>query len=312
MSTKAQRQTHRFLRFILTHNGDDGHEDFHYIDLAQQLSLINRRLYRQGMVYHVANITVHDGDGDAFVKFCTAPNTYITHKAWATGFRNWKKQRAMVLQGMDQSLVPRSLTGAWSDFKVYLNADHIDDVDKPTFSDIENTNISTAGDWDYSKFYQDYDANGVQDEMYIHLMGGHDGTTLDWDSIGLIEALDEIWPTQGQEPVVDSAASTSIYINMFDSGQDEIMDDIENESDDPPYSSSLMPGANASAPYPWEVREVHLGTSANKTGYVGGFPVPCGLLCIETKSSGLGNEIGLLIEMVPGKYKGVMAERMDA
>lgn len=311
MANKAMRETHRFLRFVLTHTIQDQNnpEDFHYIDLAEQLSLINRRLYRQGRRYHVANVTVHDSQGDAYVKFCTAPNTYITAKAWQVGFQNWKKQRAQALQGMDQSLVPRSLTGAWSDFKVYLNNDHRSDPDTPQFTDIENTNISN-GEWDYSQFYQDYDANGVQDEMDIHIMGGHAGTTLDWESIGLIEALDEIYPTQGQEPVLDAAVSNSVYINMFDSGQDEIMLDISNESDDPPYSASLMPGANSSALYPWEVREVHLGTTANKTGYVGGFPVPCGLLCIETKSTTPDNEIGILIEMAPGSYKGVAAEAM--
>ena len=36
-----------------------------------------------------------------------------------------------------------------------------------------------------------------------------------------------------------------------------------------------------------------------------GFSVPLGLLCIETKSATNNNKIGILIELVPGKYKGV-------
>ena len=73
----------RVLRYLLQHTGNG--EDSHYIDLARDLSLLNRRLYRQGKVYGIAGITVHDnviqGTGDTFVKACTA-RTLGGGEAW--------------------------------------------------------------------------------------------------------------------------------------------------------------------------------------------------------------------------------------
>ena len=302
MTKRKAHDTHRFLRFVLTHTGTS--EDFHYLDLSKILSQINRRLYRQGGTYHVANITVHDSAGDAYVKFAGLPDTWYTQAAWKMGFEAWKTQRAVAQSS------GTSLSGRYSDFKVFLNDDARDDVDQLAFKDIENGGILT-GDWDYSKFYiQDDDGDGV-DEMFIHMMGANNGdpNTGDATSVSLLGNFSKVIATSNQEPNIPANADGSIFTLLAGGpgGSEvvkEIVNDLESENDLPPYNSELG-GAGSNCADPWEYREVAIKSSQSPSAMVPGFPLPLGLLCIETKSTTNGNEIGVLLELVPGTYKGV-------
>ena len=139
---EIMKDTQRFLHFNLAHTGDG--EDNHYVDLAKLLSQVNRRSYRQGMVYHVANIVFDDADGDADIDVCTVPNNWVTQAAWQAGFRNWMMQRraAHKALGLERA-------GKWEDFKIRINADSVSDVDQATLIDV-NGNTFASGDWDYS------------------------------------------------------------------------------------------------------------------------------------------------------------------
>ena len=302
MTKRKAHDTHRFLRFVLTHTGTS--EDFHYLDLSKVLSQINRRLYRQGGTYHVANVTVHDSNGDAYVKFAGLPDTWYTQAAWKMGFEAWKTQRAIAQSS------GTSLSGRYSDFKVFLNDDARTDIDKLTFKDIENDTILT-GDWDYSKFYiQDDDGDGV-DEMLIHMMGSNNGdpNTGNATSVSLLGNFSKVIATSNQEPNIPDNADGSIFTLLAGGpgGSEvvkEIVNDLESENDLPPYNAEIG-GAGDNCGDPWEYREVAIKSAQNPSAMIPGFPLPLGLLCIETKSSTSGNEIGVLIELVPGSYKGV-------
>ena len=112
---KAKRYpVQRFLYFDLAHTGSS--EDNHYIDLAACLSAINGRLYRQGRMYHVANATIHDTNGDAKqVKLSTIADTYTARTGWHMMFDAWKDQRARTLENSSGQI-----TGKWADFKVLM------------------------------------------------------------------------------------------------------------------------------------------------------------------------------------------------
>jgi len=298
--------THRFLRLNLTHTGTN--EDFHYVDIAQQLSLINRRLYRQGMTYHVANVAVHDSQGDAYVKFCTIPNTWTSKAAWKQGFKLWKKQRAMAQSG------GANVSGKWSDFKVYMNDDHRTDVDKPQFTDIENDSLE-AGEWDYSMML--LDTNGeATDDFSLHMMGNNNGSLPAGTcvSASLLKALEDVLNQPADDPVAPDASGSGLFTLMAHGGDGlevnmDVVNQMEDDNDSPPYSATKVPGASFNAGDPWEVREIHLGSGGvAPSGMVGGFEVPLGLICIETKSGTNPNTIGVIIEIVPGKYKGVHAQ----
>lgn len=301
--------THRFIRLNLEHTPDG--EDFHYVDLARHLSAMNRRLYRQGMQYHIANIAIHDSQGDAYVKFCTLPNTWTTKAAWTNGFRLWKRQRALAQSGGTK------LTGKWSDFKVYMTDGHRDTgtTDVPKFTDIENDTLA-YGEWDYADLMAVDDDGTGTDGFYLHMMGQNNGSLPNGTcvSAGLLAGLEDAMQQPQEDPVVPDTANVGLFNIMSRDGSDtELVNDlvgiVEDDNTLPPYSQTLVPGAKTNCGDAWQVRELHLGSGgAAPSGMVGGFEVPLGLLLVETKSSTEDNTIGIVIEMVPGKYKGVQAE----
>ena len=293
--------THRFLNFVITHTGTG--EDFHYLDIAKIMSRINRRLYRQGGTYHIANITVHDGQGDVYVKFGGLPTTWTTRQAWQQAFKLWKKQRASV---QDVS----NLSSKWSDFKVYLNDDMRTDADQLEFEDVESDGIA-GGDWDYSKMLLDEDGDN-SDDFFLHMMGSNVGSLPGGTctSAGLLANLEDVLQLPTEDPEVPANANQSLFTLMARGGADtelnkDLVDQMESDNDDPPYSQTLVAGAKTNCASPWNYREVAIKSSQSPSAMLPGFSVPLGLLCIETKSGTAGNEIGILIELVPGKYKGV-------
>ena len=294
--------THRFLRFVITHNGT---EDFHYLDIAKIMSQINRRLYRQGGTYHIANITVHDSAGDAYVKFSGLPTTWTTKAAWTRGFELWKKQRAAVQSaGAD-------LSGKWSDFKVYLNDDHRTDSDKMRFTDVEN-NFIADGEWDYADLaLQDGTA---EDMFYLHMMGLDNGslTAGNCVSAGLLNALNFAISIPQDDPNPPSQVDSGLFGLMAFDGMDQdltqtIIDIAKDDNNSPPYNGKV-PGMAGNCDSPWEYREVAVKSTQSPSAMIPGFAVPLGLLCIETKSSTNENEIGIVLELAPGSYKGVQFE----
>lgn len=294
--------THRFLNFTINHTGEG--EDFHYLDIAKIMSQINRRLYRQGGTYHIANISVHDGQGDVYVKFGGLPTTWTTKAAWTRGFELWKKQRALAQSG------GAAVSGKWSDFKVYMNLDMRTDVDQLSFIDIENDGIA-AGEWDYSQMLLDKDGDDT-DAFDLHMMGSNSGNLTGGTcvSAGLLKALEDVLNIPQDDPVAPAAASSSLFTLMATGGGDlevnlDVVNQMEDDNDSPPYSATLVPGAATNCAAPWNYREVAIKSAQSPSAMLPGFSVPLGLLCIETKSSTDDNDIGICIELVPGKYKGV-------
>lgn len=315
--SKTRQQTHRFLYFDLSHTGNG--EDFHYIDLAKHLSSMNRRLYRQGMCYHIANISIHDSQGNASVKFATAPNTWTTYAAWKYVFENWKAQRADILEDSAMSS-PR-----WSDFKVYLNKDMVNDVDWPNPKNVEQQNIQ-GGQWDYADMSFS-STNTHYDSHAVGLLGGNSiGSSINPATSGddpyyngYISAIKILNDTRRSIPRDEKATADSYgdgrdswSLISFDiapaNAKLDILNELEDEGLEPPYGWGLVgsdenPTAGDDA---LAVREAHIASTQSPMATVGGFPVPCGLMQIETKCTG-NNTIGILIELVPGDYKGVHA-----
>lgn len=319
--------THRFLYLDLVHNANAG-EEFHYVDIARLLSLINRRLYRQGLVYHVANVSVHDSAADVEARFATIPNTWYARRAWFEMFKAWKKQRAQALDSNPPGVLQ---TGKWSDFKVYMNQDHITDVDWPLPTDCEG-DAATSAEWNYADIH--FVSGGTEYTNHcVKMMGEHDlGSSITGETsaddtsyggtVGAIHALNQLWTEPQEEPESSGGVTVSpiLGMNMLSMGADnqldDLLDDIMVEGDTAPYTTAF-PGRNSIMEAPWTVREIEIdggGDSGQKMGYVGGFPVPLGLLCVETKGNGnyssTANVIGICIELVPGTYQGVAAHEM--
>ncbi len=327
--SKAKRMkksvpVHRFMYYRLKHSPDDDDNDSHYIDIGRDLSRMNRRLYRQGMTYHIANITMHDTDGNCRFIFSTIPNTWPTHAAWKACFKAWKKQRAQVLDTTGSTVS----TGRWSDFKVYFNYNHISDPDVnvgATHGGVgpcdDDGNAILAGVWDYADLSFSKDSTRY-DNHAVGMLGEHqigssisspkspDDTAYD-GYVSLLEAYQEIAKIpedDNQDSELDSAVL--LGMNLTASGAlDDVIDQIIDEGDDRPYNVDFV-GSDDNPSYDpggYPTREAHIASTYSPTAQVGGFAVPLGLLKVKTQSATDDNIVGLIIELAPGSYKGVSA-----
>lgn len=316
---KLKKKAYPAQRFLYFNLDCAAGEDAHYLDLFKSLSEVNRRLYRQGNVLHIANISVHDTQGNARVLFSTAPMSWPTFASHNLAFEGWKEQRAQTLEAMgDNAKAPR-----WSDFKVYLNKEHVIDSDWLRPIDDEE-NVLTQGSWDYAD--ASFSRNGSRYDNYaIGLLGNHQFTsitneTTDQDSsydgyVSCIEGLQEVRSRVRTESTYDLNFDTSPFTGMnllHSQGIQDTLLNIEKEGSGAPYplefvGSDANPTDDTGA---FPVREAHIASTYSPMATVGGFPVPCGLLQIETTCAS-SNTVGILVEVMPGDYKGVAATPMS-
>lgn len=302
MAKKGYTPAVRYLRYHLAHT-DAGVEDSHYIDLAEDLSRINRRMYRQGKVYRIANVTIHS-TSNAFIKMCAAPDSWVVRNAWKRGFGLWNK--------MNRG--PGRVLNRYHDYKVRLIDDARTDVDTPHPIDSGN-NIVEAGEWIHAA-YVTPDGTATSREFTVHLLGPHVGALGAETRVGLVKSYAEARGTVvTNSPTFDDQGDDDALTNLFDDGTtlDEIASNIDTHNDATPYSfgatssdrGESYPGSdNQPKPIVFGITSV---TTAQSIGYVTGFNAICGLLEIETFSDVPNDTIEVLIELAPGDYKGVAA-----
>jgi hypothetical protein len=319
---KSKTPAHRYLRYELTNSGTPGTETSHFIDLARDLSRINRRLYRQGRDYHVKRISVVSSntiaatnvyDQTAFpgattqtqnagrITVSTALDTWVTRNAWRRGFELYQKMNKMAMSGSTTDL-----KGTYADFKVYLHSDMrtgtvLDPLDN-------GGNPYQAGDWDYSEFVSP-DGTTSADSFEITLHGNHVGAAGTRTSVGLIRSYGEARATvQNTSPNVPATADDDPLNNLFDDGThvDEIIEDLIAQNDGAPYANLSYPGDDSNGSKPVVIQQTTLGADGRTT--VGGFNAICGLLELETTSPIANDVYSVLVELAPGSYRGIAAE----
>ena len=244
----------RYLRYELTNSASAGTETSHFIDLAKDLSAINRRLYRQGRAYHVKRISVVSSNTIAGftaidqtvipgataltnnagrITVATVPESWMAQKAWQRGFKTWQKMQAtaMAASGSD-------IRGTWNDFKVYMSLDHRSGtVLVPKDNGGNNLQF---GEWTYSKLISP-DGTTSSDEMDIHMLGAHSGSTGAFNSAGLIKSYAESRATvQADSPDTSTLNLNDPLMNLFDDGtvHDEVLQDLRDEGDTAPYEAN--------------------------------------------------------------------------
>ncbi|MCH1540112.1 MAG: hypothetical protein L7S56_01570 [Candidatus Poseidonia sp.] len=322
---KAKRSVipaNRYLRYVLPNNVADVNNTY-YVDLANDLSAINRRLMRAGKMYHVKKITVMSAetlggigwtdDSEAsfadfhqknagLMRVSICPDSWTSRGAWRRGRALHRKMEKKVLQG-----VSGSVQGSWADFKVYLNQGHKQGVIAVP-KDLDDNNLS-LGEWIYSKYVSSDDA-GVNDEFTAHLLGGHDNGTggSTYDSIGLIKSFALSRATVStDDPSLFGAMDDDPLVNLFDSSDQtqEVLENLRAHNDDPPYDSTAYVGGTSNLPAPQVVGMTTLGSGG--IGTIGGFAAMCGLLRIDTRSSTDFDNFEVVIELAAGDYRGIKA-----
>jgi len=309
-SSKKLIPAQRMLRMNMT-GGAAGVQTTKYIDLSRQLSKVNRRLYRQGRDYHVKKITVVASTADnpaggiagTSVSVSAAPNTWVTREAWKRGFRVWSEMQrhAMHASGND-------LRSTWNDFKIYMNSDSVTPANQLNeIYDVTGVNPYDFGEWIISDFTTPDGTTGA-DEFYATLMGDHSGAAGARTSVSLIKSYGESRVTVNpDDPNVQPDVADDPLNNVFDYGTtvDEVLDNVLEENDNPPYSLERYPGDNANGPKPAVMQMTNL---SDGRAVLGGFNAICGLIAITTTSEQASLPLELLIELAPGKYRGVSAD----
>jgi len=299
----------RYLRYELTNSSSAGTETSHYIDLARDLSAVNRRLYRQGRDYHIRKVTIvskntwsvnqQPGSEGGRVSVSTVPNSWVARNAWKRGFETWRKQRK---EATDASGIK---PGKFEDFKVHLSYDG-KGATKLVPKD-NGGNSATLGEWQYAMLHSPDGTTG-SDDLTFHMLGAHQGSAGNWNSIGLIQSYGETRTTvHTLSPNTPATASDDPLVNLFDHGTnfDEVINEIEHDNDEPPYSVTDYPGDNTNMAKPIVVQDTVL---SDGRAVLGGFNAICGLLELEATSNQANDVYSVLVELAPGNYRGIAAE----
>ena len=318
---KAGERTHTRLHFKWD-AGDGNSTSTIYVDIAQCLSMLNRRAYRQGLYYYVAAVGFSNNT-EAYCEVNTLPDTWITKAAWLRGFRKWSEMNRRANDHSD-------VTPKYHDFKTQMTSTSAAVCQPVAYGDIDSSTNYSVDDWVLSKFVTDdpYLHGGAASDTPVeafnadaftsHMLGGHYGTSGAWTSISLIRSYADTKRDAGGaaagSPELDGDASIDPLANLFDSSDthDDVRANMDVDNDEPPYNSDLMTGE-------YSVEETTVGavmrTSAGAGAFVRapGLCAPLGLLQVNVSDFSAGTSVGpvaLFIDLVPGSYHGVHAERV--
>ena len=293
-----------------------------YINIAKDLSAINRQLFRQARMYKVKSLTIVDNDQEKFVQVGIAPDSWAMRNAVKRAFNRYNEMNDLVLAAQP------SLKARWSDFKPYLSTRHRDAEigaggTTETPEDMNGNNLQ-YGEWKYSTFESpDGVGHGDVDGYEVTVLGPHDlrGTS-DYDSVGLIQSYGDARGTVNQiEPNINvAAASDDPLVNLLDAGTqfDEIAENVSQEGDRPPYAMSSQPGndyCGASGNMPEELMIAEFNSSSITEGVqrIFGINVPLGVIRLDHSTVNPpagGNNFTVIVEVAEGSYKGVHSESL--
>lgn len=285
-----------------------------YVDIAQCLSIVNRRMYRQGMNYAVGSIEFYSVQGGR-VEVDIVPRTWVADNATTKAFEAWKDQRAEVLKESP------SLKAKWSDFKIFLDPQHVTNGVGLNLTPVDSNGGPYAlGEWNESQFVVPITggSTGTAQEVTMHVVGDHipagafASTTT---SASLIKSYaDSRAIILAPDPVQPGGYDTNMYIreSSHDEMSADLISNVSDKNDNPPYDRTLYPGGATNAPEPEYVQEAIISnygdSSVFSKGVIGSFIAPLGLLKITGKSFDPDNTISMVINLVPGNYKGILAE----
>lgn len=307
-----------------------GNDDY-TIDIAKDLSIVNRKLHRQKMTYTVLGGQYKESGGSS-VYFKTAPHCWTTFVALRRAFNTWRKANRELYKKMPGLKAPK-----YSDFKVYLDQNHYlghleGQTLTPVFDTDENGNGLVqyqGGEWNYSTLVQakyiDPDNDGGleiddnADNWDMHLVGVHRGTGnrttaegteyySNYSTIGIIRSwfdsrnIPLAFDPQNMPDNVDATrpgARLDPLSTIFDVQDDdnEMAEIVEAENDQRPYDVSNVPGMNAG-----ELQiQAFVDNSAGEPDVVSvpGFQAPAGL--VRVSPSGNSGAVLMLDVLTEGE-----------
>jgi len=297
-----------------------------YIDLAQSLSIVNRKLYRQGYVYGIESVSfeyadVNPASADVVrLEAFTAGDSWSVHNSHVKGHALWNQMNQLVLEDNP------SVQGKWADYKVFLDAAH-----RAAFFaggqqvPVDGDDVAfLQGEWNYSDYvlpqHEVDPTTGVPlpaDQCQAHILGANVGAAPNFLSIGLVQAYQESRSTVFLDaPNVPAGFGQSFFNLLTDSGsqEPELADVIRQENEDPPYDLDNYPGSALNADVPL-LASRGVASVGNPSGILEPFVAQCGLIKFRNNAflnGGVvtGPTLTVTINLMAGKYKGVAGMKM--
>lgn len=298
-----------------------------YIDLNLAASLINRRAYKQENTNFAVSSFEFLGSGSGTVAIAKLPETWVAHNAYTKARALWNEMNQQVLDTND------GIQGRYSDFKVYLDSDMKDETIQTSANSVgriltpfissdwtkANFDESAApkANWDWSTIQVPNDpVSGTTREYNLHMVGA----LVVNSSMGVIHGygLSRQRP-QLDEPNTPGATAAGDWMTaLFDDGEqlEELKTDLIDDNDRPPYAVG-SPAGNSEF-YPGGANEfdglqVHgfcsytTTTVSGKNSIQGGM-FGLGMMKIQNNT---GNDLNLLVHMVPGNHRGYMVGELS-
>jgi hypothetical protein len=240
------------LRFLLNTDGDS----VHYLDLARELSKVERRLHPQFRNYTVLGGIMKDSNQDAVARFNVAPDVWPVRTALRRGKRIFDKMVNQRVKELGMDVKPK-----YHDFKVMLNSS------STTFEQTVDAggNVIAGGEWVYPRYvsedvkWDDTELGGASspagnrnaDEFSAficggdHIAGSSGGGQDVWARIGLVKS----WIETRAEPEDDlpnlpTTITTDPLANLFDESDadDEVLMNLNHHNDEAPYDEDTCYG----------------------------------------------------------------------
>lgn len=263
----------------------DPHADSHYIDIARGLSLMNRKLVRQGQLFRVKGLRVYQADDtdNRRVMVSTIPTNWVSRNAWVKGKALWDKMNALALEDLSIGMYPK-----YHDYKVYFNQSHRAEVlggTQPVPVDCDANALSTTNsEWVYSEYA---DSGSSADNWDVKFLGSNDKVADSEDNyitIGLIDAyrMSRSYPNL-TEPSLPSDFVSGPWAHLFgdDDQTNDTLINLNEDNDAPPYPPLDYVGDGD------DDGGFAVGSHATHKAGSGGditfptFVAPCGLIRVE-------------------------------
>jgi len=295
-----------------------------YFDLAQCVSIVNRRFYRQGINFAVADFKIISTGPVGATPAVTGsmsisriPHTWVAANAWKKAFEHWNKQQK-------EALAESGATNArakFSDFKIHMDVDHVTAGFASNKLPISGTGVpATPGEWEASEVVVPNtlaDASGstvLPVEYTLHMVGVNNNAGV---SRGIIEgyADSRAYP-QSPDPVTPDLDSSNNWLaQMFNVGDDqpEVLDNATDRNDELPYPQIDYPGGQNQLPtLQYHDSAFITSTTVGGITHMRGGQFYCGLIRLDsnlTYDPELQSAI-LQIVLVPGSHRGYLCEPM--
>lgn len=279
-----------------------------YIDIAQAMSMVNRKLYRQQGLWHVHGACVYVEDNAAapstgvIYEFAIggAPRTWVTRNSLVKGFKAWQEQQK---RGMDAS--SESIKPTWMDFKVWLNDNHRTTGNTtPTSGHMfGGDDPYDAGEWSPAVLcWEDIDSTVVPPtistrETQLHILGPDNGNT----NVGLIAAYQNSRAVvQSPDPLLPTAVASNIYVKSEEPINEvavELVKNLDEQNDEPPYSQLSYPGGAANGNEPLLYAFATNANTVKRKVSLNGFAAPNGLLECQFNTAAAGATCDLWLQL---------------